>query len=163
LGRTLIVNGIANPKVNAVDKSMVRAQGPLWHKKDRKNGIVPKHLRNVDKDSEWGYSKYRGWVQGYALHLLCSAAPGFVPVPLADAVTANVPENRSFEPMIDHLHDDSCNIQFIELSHSVGGALRLFNYLTTGANFVLRLHHVACECFPFFQSPLRPIAIPNSP
>ena len=160
----LIVNGIANPKVNAVDKSMFKAQGPLWHKNDRKKGIVPKNLRNVDTDSEWGYSKYRGWVQGYALHLICSATPGFVPVPLdADAVTANVPENRIFESMIDHLHDDSYNIQFIELSHSVGGALKFLNYLTTGANFVVRLHHVACKRFPFFQSPLRPLAIPNSP
>jgi hypothetical protein len=87
---------------------MFKAQGPLWHKKDRKKGIVPKNLRNVDTDSEWGYSKYRGWVQGYALHLLCSATPGFVPVPLdADAATANVSENRIFEPMIDHLHDDT--------------------------------------------------------
>jgi hypothetical protein len=94
LSRTLIVNGIANPKVNAVDKSMFKAQGPLWHKKDRKKGIVPENLRNVDTDSEWGYSKYRGWIQGYALHLLCSATPGFIPVPL-DA------------PMIDHFHDDT--------------------------------------------------------
>jgi hypothetical protein len=68
--------------------------------------MVPKHLRNVDRDSEWGYSRYRGWVQGYAIHLLCSATPGSVPVPLdADATTANVPENRIFASMIDHLHD----------------------------------------------------------
>jgi hypothetical protein len=108
LSRTLIVNGIANPKVNAVDKSMFRAQGPLWHKKDRKKGVVPENLRNVDTDSEWGYSKYRGWIQGYALHLLCSATPGLIPVPLdAQAATANVPENRIFEPMIDHFHDDT--------------------------------------------------------
>jgi hypothetical protein len=108
LGRTLIVNGIANSKVNAVDKSMVKAQGPLWHTKDRKKGIVPAHLRNVDRDSEWGYSRYRGWVQGYAIHLLCSATPGFVPVPLdADAATANVPENSIFESMIDYLHNDT--------------------------------------------------------
>ena len=108
LGRTLIVNGIANPKVNAVDKSMVKAQGPLWHTKDRKKGMIPTHLRNVDRDSEWGYSRYRGWVQGYAIHLLCSATPGFVPVPLdADAATANVPENRIFESMIDYLHNDT--------------------------------------------------------
>ena len=108
MGRTLIVNGIANAKVNAVDKSMFKAQGPLWHKKDRKKGIVPKNLRNVDTDSEWGYSKYRGWIQGYALHLLCSATPGFAPVPLdAEAATANLSENRIFEPMIDHLHDDT--------------------------------------------------------
>jgi hypothetical protein len=86
LGHALIVNGIANAKVTAVDKSMVTAQGPLWHKKDRKKGIVPTHLRNVDRGSQWGYSRYRGWVQGYAIHLLCSATPGFVPFPLdADA------------------------------------------------------------------------------
>ena len=85
---------------------MVAAQGPRWHKKDREKGMVPKHLRNVDRDSEWGYSRYRGWVQGYAIHLLCSATPGYVPVPLdADATTANVPENRIFASMIDHLHD----------------------------------------------------------
>jgi hypothetical protein len=78
----LIVNGIANAKVTAVDKSMVTAQDPLWHKKDRKKGIVPTHLRNVDRDSQWGYSRYRGWVQGYTIHLLCSATPGFFPVPL---------------------------------------------------------------------------------
>jgi len=100
------VNGIANPKVSAVDKSMFKAQGPLWHKKDRNKGIVPENLRNVDTDSEWGYSKYRGWIQGYALHLLCSATPGFIPVPLdAEAATANVPENRIFDPMIDHFHE----------------------------------------------------------
>ena len=108
MSKTLIVNGIANPKVSAVDKSMFKAQGPLWHKKDRKKSIVPENLRNVDTDSEWGYSKYRGWIQGYALHLLCSATPGFIPVPLdAEAATANVSENRIFEPMIDHLHDDT--------------------------------------------------------
>jgi hypothetical protein len=108
LGRTLIVNGIANPKVSAVDKSMFQAQGPLWHKKDRKLGIVPNNLRNVDTDSEWGCSKYRGWVQGYAIHLLCSATPGFVPVPLdAVATTANVKENGVFDAMIDHLHPDT--------------------------------------------------------
>jgi hypothetical protein len=39
----MIVNGIGNPKVSAVDKSMFKAQGPLWHKKDRKKGIVPEN------------------------------------------------------------------------------------------------------------------------
>ena len=87
---------------------MFEAQGPLWHKKDRKKGVVPANLRNVDTDSQWGYSEYRGWVQGYAIHLLCSATPGFVHVPLdACATTANVSENGVFEPMIEHLHPDT--------------------------------------------------------
>jgi len=92
--------------VVAVDKSMVEALGPKWHKKDRKRGRVPKGLRNVDRESEWGYSRYRGWVQGYAWHLVCSATSGHLPIPLlADVEPNNVPENKMFEPMIEQLPD----------------------------------------------------------
>jgi len=86
---------------------MFKAQGPLWHTKDRKKGIVPKNLRNVDTDSEWGYSKYKGWGPG-AMPSIFSVRPHQALFPFrldADAVTANVQENRIFEPMIDHLHD----------------------------------------------------------
>jgi hypothetical protein len=70
--------------------------------------MTPKHLRTGGRDSEWGYSRYQGWVQDYAIHLLCSATPGFVPVPLdACATTVNLPKNRFFESMINHLHDTS--------------------------------------------------------
>jgi len=35
-----------NPKSCAVDSTLLAACGPLWHKKDRKQGHIPKELRN---------------------------------------------------------------------------------------------------------------------
>lgn len=68
------------PEVSAVDGRMYEAQGPRWHHKDRKNGIVPIDLRNVDTDSKWFKSAYRGWVQGYRLLLQGLVFPEPVPI-----------------------------------------------------------------------------------
>ena len=54
-------------EVSAIDGRMYKAQGPRWHKKDRLKGLVPTGLRNVDTESKWSKSGYRGWVQGYRL------------------------------------------------------------------------------------------------
>lgn len=48
--------------VSAIDGRMYQAQGPLWHKRDRENERVPVGLRNVDTQSKWSKSGYRGWV-----------------------------------------------------------------------------------------------------
>ncbi len=105
-GMKLLDEGIGDATVVAVDKSMSEALGPKWHKKDRKRGVVPEGLRNVDRDSGWGYSAYRGWVQGYSWHLVCSATAGHLPIPLlADVEPNNATENRVFDLMIDQLPD----------------------------------------------------------
>lgn len=104
MGKRFEQENIADPKVVAVDKSMFKSLGPLWHKKDRERGVIPDKLRNVDIDSEWGHSHYRGWIQGYALDIVCTATSGTTRVPLdAEATTANIPENKVFSPMIDNL------------------------------------------------------------
>jgi hypothetical protein len=59
---------------------MYQAQGPLWHKRDREQDRVPTGLRNVDRESAWSKSGYRGWVQGYRLVLQGLVFPA--PVPL---------------------------------------------------------------------------------
>ncbi len=46
--------------VSAVDGRMYKAQGPLWHKADREKDVVPVGLRNVDTESKWSKSGYRG-------------------------------------------------------------------------------------------------------
>jgi hypothetical protein len=51
------------------DKSLFKAQGPVWHKKHRAQNHIPKGLRNVDKTAHWSKSGYHGWVYGYGLHL----------------------------------------------------------------------------------------------
>ena len=66
---------------------MYQAIGPLWHKKHRRQGEIPPGLRNIDMQSEWFKSGYRGWVQGYRLVLQSLVFP--VPVPLSATWKAN--------------------------------------------------------------------------
>ena len=68
------------PAVSAIDGRVYKAQGPNWHKSDRQNGLVPVDLRNVDTESKWSRSGYRGWVQGYRLVLQGLAFPDPVPI-----------------------------------------------------------------------------------
>ena len=40
------------------DKSLFKAAGPVWHKKDRAKNHIPNGLRNVDKTASWSKSGY---------------------------------------------------------------------------------------------------------
>jgi hypothetical protein len=72
--------GPDQPQASAIDGRMYQAQGPLWHARDRQQDRMPPGLRNVDTDSAWSKSGYRGWVQGYRLVLQGLVFPA--PVPL---------------------------------------------------------------------------------
>ena len=72
--------GPHEPQASAIDGRMYQAQGPLWHARDRAQGRIPPTVRNVDTESAWSKSGYRGWVQGYRLVLQGLAFPA--PVPL---------------------------------------------------------------------------------
>ena len=73
------------------DKSLFKAAGRVWHKKDRAKNHIPKGLRNVDKTASWSKSAYHGWVYGYGLHLT-TTRHGF-PV-MFDVMPANVNERK---------------------------------------------------------------------
>lgn len=73
--------------VSAIDGRMYQAQGPRWHKKHRQANLIPAGLRNVDQQSEWFKSGYRGWVQGYRLVAQSLVFP--FPVPLSASWTPN--------------------------------------------------------------------------
>ncbi len=66
--------------VSATDGRMYQSNGPLWHKKDRIKDRIPNGLRNVDRESSWSKSGYRGWIQGYRLIVQSLVFPE--PVPL---------------------------------------------------------------------------------
>ena len=72
--------GPDEPQAAAIDGRMYQAQGPLWHKRDRDQARIPPGRRNVDTESAWSKSGYRGWVQGYRLVLQGLVFPA--PVPL---------------------------------------------------------------------------------
>ena len=73
--------------VSAIDGRMYQAVGPRWHKKHRRENLIPARLRNVDRESQWFKSGYRGFVQGYRLVLQSLVFP--FPVPLSATWKAN--------------------------------------------------------------------------
>lgn len=56
------------------DKSLFKAQGPVWHQRDRTAGRIPAGLRQLDMEATWSKSGYHGWVYGYGVHLTCTDA-----------------------------------------------------------------------------------------
>ena len=77
----------AETSVSAIDGRMYEAAGGRWHKGDRLAGVIPPGLRNVDTESAWSKSNYRGWIQGYRLVVQTLCFP--VPVPLFAAWVSN--------------------------------------------------------------------------
>ena len=44
---------------------MIKAIGPVWHKKQKDKGEIPKGLRGLDQEARWGKSNADGWVYGH--------------------------------------------------------------------------------------------------
>ena len=100
-GRRAIADGLADPTTVAVDKSLIAAKGPPWH---RRRGRPVKPARGVDRQAGWGYSDHHGWVWGYSFETVVTATPGGQVFPLlASAAAANQSECRSFGPKIPQL------------------------------------------------------------
>jgi len=64
---------------------MVRARGPVWHKKQKAQGIVPKGLTGLDREATWSYSVADGWVYGHGTFCVtthdCSVVGLFIWMP----------------------------------------------------------------------------------
>jgi hypothetical protein len=79
------------------DKSLFKAQGPVWHQSDRKVGRIPDKLRRLDTEATWGKSAYQGWVYGYGQHLTCTEAafPKLVQVETATIKESQVIDDKA--------------------------------------------------------------------
>jgi hypothetical protein len=100
-GEKAMTEGVADPQHVAVDKSLIEAQGPPWHKRDRERGKIPV---GVDQDSTWGYSEHDGWVQGFSYEVVVSATKNTVVFPLLASVdSASAAEVRTFADKIPQL------------------------------------------------------------
>ena len=80
------------------DKSLFKAAGPVWHQSDRKAGLIPKKLRQLDTDATWSKSGYHGWVYGYGLHITCTEAA--FPI-LVQVETATIHEGSVLDQKAD--------------------------------------------------------------
>jgi hypothetical protein len=92
----------------AEDKSLFKANGPVWHQSDRQAGRIPKNLRRLDTDATWSKSGYQGWVYGYGLHLTCTEAafPKMVQVETAAVADSAVLDQKS-DVILNRLHPAS--------------------------------------------------------
>jgi hypothetical protein len=66
LGRALVA--LIQPwatcgRAAAIDSTLLRARGGVWHKRDREAGIVP-HT-SIDTEAHWTTSGWHGWVYGW--------------------------------------------------------------------------------------------------
>lgn len=79
------------------DKSLFKAQGPVWHQSDRQAGRIPDKLRHLDTDASWSKSGYHGWVYGYGLHLVDNRVgfPKWVQVETAAVAESEVIDHQA--------------------------------------------------------------------
>lgn len=122
LGRylvALIQPWATSGRAAAIDSSPLRAQGGVWHKKDREAGVVP-HTA-IDTEAHWTKSGWHGWVYGWKLHLVTTIAAVWIPL-AADLTPANAADNEEASALIRELpaetrfltgdlHDNAPNVQ----------------------------------------------------
>ena len=99
MGMLFIKDGLVDPAMVSVDSSLLKAKGHVWHRSNMKNE-VPRS--GMDTDARWGFSRTKGWVFGYKMHLASSTGSLMVPLS-ADFTTANITDNRMYESMTSPL------------------------------------------------------------
>jgi len=89
LGRSLVA--LNDPwatygRAVAIDSTVLQANGGVWHKTHREQGVVP-HT-STDTEAHWTKSGWHGWVYGWTLHMVTVVATVWIPV-AADLTAAN--------------------------------------------------------------------------
>jgi hypothetical protein len=87
----LIQPGATCGRAVALDSTLLRANGGVWHKKDRDQGVVP-HT-SIDTQAHWTKSGWHGWVYGWKLHLATVVAGVWLPI-AAELTAANAADNE---------------------------------------------------------------------
>jgi hypothetical protein len=62
IGYLFVVEGLVDLSITAIDSTLMKAKGRVWHKSSMKKGEVP--CSGIDTDARWGYSHTKGWVFG---------------------------------------------------------------------------------------------------
>lgn len=88
----------------ALDSTVLRARGGVWHKKDREAGIVP-HT-SIDTEAGWTKSGWHGWVYGWKLHLATTVSDVWIPL-AAQLTPANVHDSTPAKALIEELPDEA--------------------------------------------------------
>jgi hypothetical protein len=84
----------------AIDSTVLRARGGVWHKKHREAGVVP-HT-SIDTEAHWTKSGWHGWIYGWKLHLITTVAAVWIPL-AAELTAANVADNEQAASLLTTL------------------------------------------------------------
>jgi len=103
LGLMLSVETVTSGTIAASDGSAFETAGPVWHKKDKEAGEVPKGLTGLDQEADWIQSSYHGWVYGYKAHVSISVSSATVRAVLDATVTGSACESHILEERIGDL------------------------------------------------------------
>src|SRR5918993_2428160 len=87
----------------ALDSTVLKARGGVWHKKDREAGVVPHS--SIDTEAGWTKSGWHGWVYGWKLHLAVTVAAVWIPL-AAELTPANVADNVLAPALLPELPPD---------------------------------------------------------
>jgi len=90
-------------EAGAIDSTVLRANGGVWHKKDREANIVP-HT-SIDTEAHWTKSGWHGWVYGWKLHLVTTVAAVWLPL-AAELTPANTADNELAFALLDTLEGE---------------------------------------------------------
>jgi hypothetical protein len=97
MGNLFVKERLVDPYIVAIDSTLLRAKGHLWHKSSMIKGVLPRS--GIDTGARWGFSHAKGWIFGYKLHI--TASTGFLIVPLsADFTQADVQQDNQMYPTI---------------------------------------------------------------
>jgi hypothetical protein len=94
--RMFVSEKMIDPYIVAIDSTLLKAKGHIWHKSSMNKGIVPHS--GIDTDARWGFSHTKGWIFGYKLHMTSSTGSTIVPL-AADFTTANIQDNQMYNTM----------------------------------------------------------------
>jgi Transposase DDE domain len=103
LGRHLVtlIQPFANcGRAAAIDSTVLRSRGGVWHKKDCEAGVVPHS--SIDTEAHWTKSGWHGWVYGWKLHLVATVAGVWIPL-AADLTAANVADSEMAPELVCRL------------------------------------------------------------
>ena len=84
----------------AIDSTVLRAKGAVWHKRDRAAGRVPH--KTIDTAAHWTKSGWHGWVYGWKLHIVTTVASVWIPL-AAHLTPANTPDDVAACSLIERL------------------------------------------------------------
>ena len=76
----------------AIDSTILRARGGVWHQKHREQGEIPHS--SIDTEAHWTKSGWHGWVYGWKLHVVSVVAAVWFPI-AAVLTPANVADSES--------------------------------------------------------------------